>query len=180
MKQKLLELGANAIATLPKLFKSKPSCDGNGHIHVSEFFDGLKSYGLNIIKEEAVLLCRFFDPNGTESIDYEKFLYVLRGKPNDERQVAIDYVYSKFDKNKTGFAQATELRKVFNCVKHPRYLSGELTEDQIFFLYLKNFNDDVQEKVSKKEWNDYYAGISVAIPDDAHFIRLIKNQFKVE
>ena len=33
---------------------------------------------------------------------------------------------------------------------------------------------------TKKEWDDYYAGISVAVDDDAHFIRLIKNQFKVE
>lgn len=180
MRQKLLELGANTIATLPKLFKSKQSFDGKCHIHVSDFFDGLSSYGYHIIKEEAVLLCRYFDPNATENIDFEKFLYALRGKPNEERQATIDYVYSKFDKNKVGYAEATELRKVFNCVKHPRYLSGELTEDQIFFLYLKNFSNSAEGRVTKKEWDDYYAGISVSVPDDAHFIRLIKNQFKVE
>lgn len=180
MKQKLLELGANTIATLPKLFKSKPSYDGQCHVHVSDFFEGLRSYGLNIIKEEAVLLCRYFDPQGTENIDFVKFLFALRGKPNEERQGAIDYVYSKFDKNRIGYAQATELRKVFNCVKHPRYLSGELTEDQIFYLYLKNFSSEPKERVSKREWDDYYAGVSVAVPDDNHFIRLIKNQFKVE
>lgn len=180
MRQKLLELGANTIATLPKLFKSKPSYDGRCHIHVSDFFDGLTSYGYHIIKEEAVLLCRYFDPEGTENIDFEKFLYALRGKPNEERQATIDYVYSKFDKNKVGYAEASELRKVFNCVKHPRYLSGELTEDQIFFLYLGNFSNNAGTKVTKKEWDDYYAGISVSVPDDAHFIRLIKNQFKVE
>ena len=59
MRQKLLELGANTIATLPKLFKSRPSFDGQCHIHVSDFFEGLKYYGYNIIKEEAVLLCRY-------------------------------------------------------------------------------------------------------------------------
>ena len=65
-------------------------------------------------------------------------------------------------------------------MKHPRYLSGELTEDQIFFLYLKNFSNVANDRVTKKEWDDYYAGVSVAVPDDAHFIRLIKNQFNVE
>lgn len=79
-----------------------------------------------------------------------------------------------------GYAEATELRKVFNCVKHPRYLNGELSEDQIFYLYLKNFSNNGKGQVTKKEWDDYYAGISVAVDDDAHFIRLIKNQFKVE
>ena len=180
MRQKLLELGPNTIATLPKVFKSKPSYDNNADVNVQDFFEGLQMYGLHIIKEEAVLLCRYFDQTGTEMINFEKFLYALRGKPNAERQQAIDYVYSKFDKNHVGYAEATELRKVFNCVKHPRYLSGELTEDQIFYLYLKNFSNEVKGVVTKKEWDDYYAGISVAVDDDAHFIRLIKNQFKVE
>lgn len=150
MKQKLLELAPNTIATLPKLFKSKPSYDQKGHIHVSDFFDGLRHYGLHIIKEEAVLLCRFFDREGTENIDFEEFLFALRGKPNRERQQVIDLVYSKFDKNHVGYAEATELRKVFNCVKHPRYLNGEFTEDQIFYLYLKNFSNQVKGTVTKK------------------------------
>ena len=111
----------------------------NIYITLTEIDTNIKHYGYNIIKEEAVLLCRYFDPNATENIDFEKFLFALRGKPNASRQATIDYVYSKFDKKNVGYAEATELRKVFNCVKHPRYLSGELTEDQIFFLYLKNF-----------------------------------------
>ena len=180
MRQKLLELGPNTIATLPKVFKSKPSFDSHSDLSVQDFFEGLQGYGLHITKEDAVLLCRYFDITGNEKINYEKFLYALRGKPNAERQATIDYVYSKFDKNHVGYAEATELRKVFNCVKHPRFLSGELTEDQIFYLYLKNFSNEVKAQETKKEWDDYYAGISVAVDDDAHFIKLIKNQFKVE
>ena len=64
---------------------------------------------------------------------------------------------------------------------------GEYTEDQIFYLFLKNFSNEVSGTVSKKyifinfkEWDDYYAGVSVTIDDDSHFIKLIKNQFKVE
>ena len=179
MRQKLLELGPNTIACLPKLLKSKPSYDGQYSLHVSDFFSSLQLYGLHITKEEAVLLCRYFDRQSKEMINFENFLFALRGNPNQERKQAIDYVYSKFDKNKVGYAEATELRKVFNCVKHPRYLSGELTEDQIFYLYLKNFSNEVKGVVTKKEWDDYYAGISVAVDDDAHFIKLIKNQFQV-
>ena len=80
---------------LPKLFKSKPSFDGVCHVHVSDFFQGLQYYGYNIIKEEAVLLCRYFDPDATENIDFEKFLFALRGKPNASRQATIDYVYCR-------------------------------------------------------------------------------------
>ena len=31
-----------------------------------------------------------------------------------------------------------------------------------------------------QEWDDYYAGVSVTIDNDEHFIKLIKAQFKVE
>jgi hypothetical protein len=58
---------------------------------------------------------------------------------------------------------------------------GDYTEDQIFYLFLKNFSNEKKiSSVSKRQWDDYYAGISATIDDDVHFIRLIKNQFKVE
>lgn len=112
---------------------------------------------------------------------FDDFLYAIRDKPNRERQTVIDLVFYKFDKNKTGYAESTELRKVFNCVKHPRYLMGDFSEDQIFYLFLKNFSNEKKiSSVTKRQWDDYYAGISATIDDDVHFIRLIKNQFKVE
>jgi len=89
---------------------------------------------------------------------------------------------------KTGLADPTELRKVFNCTRHPRFISKELSEDQIFFLYLQNFSERNNGFISKQvkkilyfqEWDDYYAGVSVTIDNDDHFIKIIKHQFKVE
>ena len=129
-------------------------------------------------------------------LNFEEFLFVLRGRPNEERQGIIDYVYSIFDKDHTGVADANEMRKVFNCQKHPKFKMGKLTESQMFYLYLKNFNNQVKMTVTKKvinkyiiiylifsklqEWDDYYAGLSLAIDNDAHFCSLLKNQFKLE
>ena len=129
-------------------------------------------------------------------LNFEDFLFVLRGKPNEERQAVIDYVYSIFDKDHTGVADANEMRKVFNCQKHPKFKMGKLTESQMFYLYLKNFNNQVKMTVTKKvnkiyikyndiflliqEWDDYYAGLSLAIDNDSHFCSLLKNQFKLE
>lgn len=98
---------------------------------------------------------RYFDKDSDNCINIDDFLYSIRGKPNEERQDVIDLVYYKFDKMKTGQAETTELRKVFNCVKHPRYLMGDYSEDQIFKLYLKNFNNDSNiSYVTKKVYNN--------------------------
>ena len=129
-------------------------------------------------------------------LNFEEFLFVLRGRPNEERQAVIDYVYSIFDKDHSGVADANEMRKVFNCQKHPKFKMGKLSENQMFYLYLKNFNNQVKMTVTKKvinifyniiiyffniqEWDDYYAGLSLAIDNDNHFCSLLKNQFKLE
>ena len=54
-------------------------------------------------------------------LNFEDFLFVLRGRPNEERQAVIDYVYGIFDKENTGVADANEMKKVFNCQKHPKF-----------------------------------------------------------
>ena len=126
------------------------------------------------------MICKFIDRDNTQFLDIEEFFYVLRGKPNEERQAAIDFVYSRFDQDNKGIAKASDMKSVFNCKQHPKYKMGKLSVDQMFYLYLKNFNNQVKDTVTKKEWDDYYAGLSVAIDDDEHFVKLIKNQFMVE
>ena len=96
------------------------------------------------------MLVKHLNRDVSENLNFDEFLFSIRGKPNEERQAVIDLVYYKFDKNRTGYAEASELRKVFNCIKHPRYLMGEYTEDQIFYLYLKNFSNEITGTVTKK------------------------------
>ena len=83
-------------------------------------------------------------------LNFEDFLFVLRGRPNEERQAVIDFVYEIFDKEKKGVADANEMKKVFNCQKHPKFKMGKLTETEMFYLYLKNFNHQVKMTVTKK------------------------------
>ena len=127
-----------------------PSFDGVNKVNAEDFFSCLSKCGLHIIKEDASLISRFIDKDGTGMVNFEDFLFVLRGKPNEERQAVIDYVYDIFDKEHKGVADANEMKKVFNCQKHPKFTMGKLTETQMFYLYLKNFNHNVKMTVTKK------------------------------
>ena len=119
-------------------------------VNCTDFFSALEKCGLHIIKEDGTLISRFIDKDGSNMLDFEDFLFALRGKPNQERQACIDYVFRLFDKNNTGVADTNEMKTVFNCQKHPKFLMGKLTVDQMFYLYLKNFNNQVQTTVTKK------------------------------
>ena len=104
---------------------------------------------MNVIKEDASLIQRFIDQENSSMLNFEEFLFALRGKPNEERQNAINYVFSIFD-NGSGVADVNQMKQVFNCQKHPKFTMGKLNEDQMFYLYLKNFNNVVQPTVTKK------------------------------
>jgi Ca2+-binding EF-hand superfamily protein len=105
----------------------------------------------------------------------------LRGKPNSRRQAIIDKAFLKFDKEGNGLIDVSDLRTIFNCSKHPKIVNGEMTEDQVFGLLLKNFNDaNGDGKINRKEWNDYYSAVSSSIDNDDHFVILMKTAWNLD
>ena len=61
-----------------------------------------------------------------------------------EKQISFDIILDFEDKNK----QSTY--KQINCQKHPKFKMGKLSETQMFYLYMKNFNNQVKMTVTKK------------------------------
>jgi hypothetical protein len=53
IRQKLLETGANTIATIPKFYRTVESFDGKNNVGVYDFLAGLQSFGINLRNEEA-------------------------------------------------------------------------------------------------------------------------------
>jgi len=81
---------------------------------------GLKEYGANISKKEAEVLLDYLDTDKDGYVNYDEFLYGIRGKPNSKRQVFIDKAYFKFDRDGDGKITAADFRGVFNCSHHPK------------------------------------------------------------
>ncbi len=133
--------------------KAAPSLDSKNKISFTCLNQILQGFGIYLTKEESCALLSLLDATNEKKINIDDFLIAIRGKTNDERQACIDLVFNKFDKNRNGFAESSDLRKVFNCIKHPRMLTGELNEDQIFYLYLKNYSDEPKSAISKKVLN---------------------------
>ena len=58
-----------------------------------------------------------------------------------------------------------------NARRHPKYLSGEWTEEET----LRNFLDSIDTpgnpdgKVTREEFMNYYAGVGATVDDDSYF-----------
>ena len=55
-----------------------------------------------------------------------------------------------------------------------------MCEEEVFLEFLQNFGDRNRDgKISREEWNDYYAAVSANIEKDEHFIQLMKACWKL-
>ncbi len=56
-----------------------------------------------------------------------------------------------------------------------------MTEDEVFTIFLQNFGDKNRDgKITKDEWNDYYAAVSSSIDSDDHFCNLMRTAWRLD
>ncbi|GFS03633.1 calcyphosin-like protein [Elysia marginata] len=155
--------------------------DENRSLDKKEFHKGLHDYGLvEINKEQADELFGIFDKDGSGSIDFDEFLVRLRPPMSQARRNLIHLAFKKLDKSGDGIVTVEDLHGVYNCRKHPKYLSGEWSEDQCLRQFLDSFDsDDKDGKITQEEFDNYYCGVSASIDNDAYFDLMMRNAWKI-
>lgn len=181
LREQLSRNTGTGVRALGQTFRALDSFDGNRKVDRNEFVAALQRLGLSLSTYEYQLLFNYFDVDRDGSIAFDEFLVGVRGLPNPKRQALIDKAFLKFDKDGNGYIEAVELRGVYNCHLHPKVLAGVWTEEQAFSDLLSNFNDRNRDgRISKAEWNEYYAAVSAGIEQDAHFVHLMKAAWQLD
>ena len=181
VKAALKKRGTRTIAGLGRTFRQLDSFDGNRKVDGQEFYTGLTECGVDITQAEASSLLTFFDKDGDGHVNFDEFLVGIRGQLNAKRQAIVDKAFLKFDKDGSGHIDRNDLHGVYDVSMHPKYQSGEMTEDEIFDEFLTNFGDKNGDgMIDTAEWNEYYSAISSNIDNDDHFVLLMRNAWKLD
>lgn len=89
--------------------------------------------------------------------------------------------FQRMDRTGNGVVTIEDLQGVYRVNKHPRYLSGEMTEAQIFREFLDSFDASSHKdgQVTFEEFLDYYAGVSASIDTDIYFDCMMRQSWKI-
>ncbi|XP_052859315.1 calcyphosin-like protein isoform X2 [Drosophila gunungcola] len=156
--------------------------DGSKTLNAEEFKKGVTDIGLEVSDSEIEDMFTSFDTDGSGNINMTEFLVKLRPPMNNSRISIIEKAFDKMDVNGDGQITVADLKNVYSVRDHPKYLSGEMTEAEIFTGFLKNFEEGAPNPdgvVTREEFINYYATISASIDNDAYFDLMMRQAYKL-
>ncbi|XP_070563730.1 calcyphosin-like protein [Ptychodera flava] len=180
LRYKCLERGCSGIKGLGRAFRVMDD-DGNRKIDYDEFKKGIRDFGVHMEPAEVKETFHSFDRDGNGVVDYDEFIVTLRPPMSNARKEMVYKAFDKLDRTRDGEVTVEDLKGVYDPSKHPKYMNGEWTEEQVFRSFLDSFDspDDKDGVVTKDEFLNYYSGVSASIDTDSYFILMMKNAWKI-
>ena len=137
--------------------------------------------GCELSQDECACLLELLDTNQDGVVNFDEFLVGIRGRPNEVRQERIDAAFNKFNSDGGDCVMASDLQGVYDCSMHPKVMSGEMTNEEVFAEFLASFGDKNGDgSITRSEWTDYYAAVSASVDNDDEFVLIMNNAWKME
>jgi len=180
LKEQLKERGARGIVGLSRKFKIMDD-DGNGALSPVEFKKAMRECALDLSEDDCHALFVHFDTDCSGDIDFEEFLQGLRGDLSARRKNLINMAFDVVDKDGNGVLEPDDLIDVYDASKHPDVLSGKKTPDEVLREFLDTFDvgGEVDGKVTRQEFMNYYHNLSASIDNEDYFELMIRNAWHI-
>jgi len=97
----------------------------NRQLEAAELENGLRDFGINMNDEQVAAILKYFDKDGSKTVNFDEFLTAIRGELNDFRLEFVRQAYNKLDKNGDGTVTLDDIAKIYDVSQHPDVVNGD-------------------------------------------------------
>ena len=176
-KMKIAKLGGLGIRSIGVIFR-RMDTNGNKKLNKEEFTEALATFGIFPKVVEIQALMKYYDIDGDGNITYEEFIRGLREPLSDRRKAMVEKAFKLMDKDGSGKVTVSDIDAIYDVSQNKDYIEGKLTREEVIMQFLDGFdglkgnNDGV---ITWEEWLDYYTDLSMSLPDDRYFVRMMES-----
>lgn len=179
IRQQLTERGGmNGIRSLGRVFKIMDD-SGNGRVTHEEFLYGMHDMGVKLAKQDVHIVVDLFDRDKDGMIDFNEFLWTIRGKLNPRRLKLVNLAWTKLDKPGDGMVTMQDLMGMYDVSENPEVINKRITPEEAIAQFAKAWDRDASGIIEKHEFIDYYKDVSASIDDDSYFELMIRNTWHI-
>jgi len=180
LQSECLLRGCGAIKQLSCVFR-RLDIDYSKRICFRELSEGITNFKLNLSNDDLSILFRALDRDKNGMIDFKEFMDLLTPPMSEVRVKVVNEAFDKLDCNGDGVLKLDDLQVCYaaNARRHPRFLSGEWTEEQTLRHFLDSLDTpgSPDGKVTRQEFLNYYAGVSATVDDDCYFDMMMRSVY---
>jgi Ca2+-binding EF-hand superfamily protein len=180
LKVELKARGATGIIGLSRRFRAADD-DGSKTLDISEFTKAMNEMGFNLSNKDLHLVFVHFDTDASGNIDFEEFIQGVRDPLTDRRKALVAQAFGKIDLDNNGFVDPSEIMQTYDASQHPDVIAGKRTPQDVLREFLETFEvgGEIDGKVTRQEFMNYYTNIGASIPNDDYFELMIRNAWHI-
>lgn len=180
-KMQIQKRGGLGIRSLGVLFRRMDN-NGNRKLDQQEFTEALNQYGLFPKIVEIQALMKHYDVDQDGNITYEEFLRGLRDPLTERRKNMVDRAFATIDRNNNGAISVADIDAIYDVSQNQDFIDGTLTREEILEQFLSGFEGVKGNRdgvISHAEWTDYYTDLSMSVPSDEYFVRMMESVWQI-
>ena len=184
----LITRGTKSIFTLQKMFNLYDK-NNKGLIDFINFEKICQTLKLNISNNEITNIFKTFSIDYNNRMNYDNFIYTLRGQLSPTRLELIRAAFNKLPVNNFNSIRIEDLKSSFKAENHPDVINGNQIKEMIFNEFVEELEifREYEEKIQKKplmffqfqDFVNFYTQISMGITDDNYFEKMINSVWNV-